>query len=164
MNVSDSTPSMPAPAVATVAPRAGADAVRRRVVALVVFACCAAVLGVAAWLEPAAEGHGTHTSLGLPPCGWVATMGVPCPTCGMTTSFAHAAEGNMLSSVRSQPLGFLLAIATAMTLVGSLYVVFTGAALGGMMAKLWRPGTAWLLGAVVLGAWLYKILSFRGLI
>ena len=31
-------------------------------------------LGVAAWLEPAVAGHGTHEQLGLEPCTFLALM------------------------------------------------------------------------------------------
>jgi hypothetical protein len=30
----------------------------------------------------------THTQLGMPPCNFVVLTGKPCPSCGMTTSFA----------------------------------------------------------------------------
>src|SRR5690606_33691507 len=75
---------------ATSSARANAGA---RIVACGVGAGCLGVLGLAPWLTPAAAGHGTHGQLGLPPCGWVLAMGRPCPSCGMTTAFAHAADG-----------------------------------------------------------------------
>ena len=40
---------------------------------------CGGVLGFAAYLTPSAEGLGTHTQLGMPSCGWIHTMGIPCP-------------------------------------------------------------------------------------
>ena len=46
-----------------------------------------APLVIAAALSPSNAGHGTHRQLGLPACGWQTNMGLPCPTCGMTTSF-----------------------------------------------------------------------------
>ena len=50
-----------------------------------------AVLGIAAGLEASDEGIGTHTQLGMPPCMFREATGYPCMTCGMTTSFSHAA-------------------------------------------------------------------------
>ncbi|NBO19844.1 MAG: DUF2752 domain-containing protein, partial [Proteobacteria bacterium] len=41
------------------------------------------------WLTPDARGLGTHEQLGLPPCGFYLWYGLPCPSCGMTTSWPH---------------------------------------------------------------------------
>jgi hypothetical protein len=73
-----------------------------------------AVLGVAAWLNPyAADGSAramsTHTQLGLPPCTFAEVYGKPCPSCGMTTSFALLAHGDLANSLRANWVGTLLA-------------------------------------------------------
>jgi hypothetical protein len=73
----------------------------------------AAVLGVARWLEPAERGYGTHEQLGLPPCAFRALTGVPCPSCGMTTSFAYAVRGRLWSAAWTNPGGCLLAVGVA---------------------------------------------------
>jgi hypothetical protein len=67
------------------------------------------VFGLARWLRPDPQGYGTHTQLGLWPCAFRATTGRPCPTCGMTTSFAWFARGEWGRSWRSNPAGSLLA-------------------------------------------------------
>jgi len=67
------------------------------------------VLVVARRLDPDPRGFGTHTQLGLPPCAFMASTGRPCPTCGMTTSFAWFARGNLANSWRANPAGSLLA-------------------------------------------------------
>ena len=69
----------------------------------------AAVLVVARGLEPDPRGFGTHTQLGLWPCGFKATTGRSCPTCGMTTSFAWCARGDLARAWRANPAGSLLA-------------------------------------------------------
>jgi hypothetical protein len=70
---------------------------------------------VAAWLKPYdADGvplrMASHTQLGLPPCNFVAWFGRPCPTCGMTTSFALLMHGDVLASLRANPGGTLFAL------------------------------------------------------
>lgn len=147
---------------AMAAPREG-DALGRRLIGAVVAICCATVLGLAAWLEPAPSGIGTHRMIiGLPPCGWVAGMNMPCPTCGMTTAFAHAADGNLLASFRAQPFGALLALFTACAFLVGGYVAATGSRVGWMLRRLWFRHAIWILTIAALLAWGYKILDFKG--
>lgn len=64
-----------------------------------------ASLLIARALTPDPHGHGTHIQLGLPPCAFLAWTGLPCPLCGLTTSFAYMARGSLTSAVMSHPLG-----------------------------------------------------------
>jgi len=136
----------------------------RRVIAAAVAVACVAVLSVALALSPAERGLGTHEQLNLPPCGWIAMMDVPCVTCGMTTSFSHAVRGEFLASLLAQPLGFLLAMGTAMTMLVAMHVSVTGSNLPMFIGRLWNWSLIWFIGFVVVGAWLFKIASYRGLI
>ncbi len=70
--------------------------------------------GVAALLKPDPNGMGTHRQLGLPPCTMVALFGVRCPTCGMTTSWAHLVRGQVRRSLAANAGGTLLAGVTAL--------------------------------------------------
>ena len=118
---------------------------------------CAGALVLAVWLTPDPRGVGTHTQLGLPPCGSMLIWGIPCPTCGMTTAYAHAVRGHWWAAVRTQPAGWLAALATAAIGGVSFVTVVTG--------RHWRvnwyrvpPGrVAATVIAVVLLAWLYRI-------
>jgi len=69
--------------------------------------------GVAAWLEPESRGFGTHMQLGLPPCSFEPVFGLPCPSCGMTTSFSYFVRGQWLSALRANAAGLLLALSCA---------------------------------------------------
>lgn len=71
----------------------------------ILFLFWVGMLVVARLLTPSPAGHGTHTQLGLPPCGVFAATGRPCPTCGMTTSFAHIMHGNLADAFAAHPLG-----------------------------------------------------------
>lgn len=134
----------------------------RRLIAAAVATACAAILGLSAWLTPSPTGVGTHEQLNLPKCGWIAMADMPCPTCGMTTAFAHAAHGSFLASFQTQPMGCVLAIATAMALLVSVYVMVTGSIVARAFLRLWGVHTAWALAIMVLAAWGYKILSYKG--
>ena len=136
----------------------------RRVLAALVTVGAMSVLSLAAWLEPAGPGLGTHEQLSLPACGWITLMDLPCPTCGMTTSFAHAANGDFLTSFATQPLGFFLAVATAMAVIVGIYVAFTGSRIAGQFTRLWVRGSGWALIGLVLVAWGYKVVSYKGLL
>jgi hypothetical protein len=92
------------------------------------FQACAAlslalVWGLGLWLEPSPTGMGTHTVLGLPPCGMLLATGHPCPTCGVTTSFVLAAHGRFGDAFVNQPFGlivFLLTVTGLLMLVATL--------------------------------------------
>ena len=71
-----------------------------------------AVLGVARWLRPDRAGLGTHTELGLPPCGFYEAFHKPCPSCGMTTSFAWMLHGHPITAIQTQPAGVGVFLAT----------------------------------------------------
>lgn len=94
-----------------------------------------AILGVALWLSPYnADGSprlmATHTQMGLPPCNMVVLTGKPCPACGMTTSFALLAHGDVLASLRANWVGTLLAVYWFALIPWSLLSVVRGRLLG----------------------------------
>jgi len=74
---------------------------------VMMLAMGAAALLLPFLLRPAADLVGTHTQLFLPPCLFLKITGVPCPTCGMTTSFALLAHGQLWRSIIAHPLGAL---------------------------------------------------------
>jgi hypothetical protein len=88
-----------------------------------------ALLAAAAWMTPDPRGHGTHQQLGLFPCTFEVLFGLPCPTCGMTTAWAHLVRGQLIGAFRANVGGTLLAVAAAV-------------------------GAPWLLASAVRGRWL----------
>jgi hypothetical protein len=135
-----------------------------RVTSAIVALATLAVL-ITAWvLQPSADGLGTHRQLGLPACGWVASADLPCPTCGMTTAFSHAAHGDLLSSFRTQPLGMLLALGTAIVTLAAAWTAVTGSMLAPFLGAMLGPRHAWTLGILLLLAWGWKILDHKGLL
>lgn len=76
----------------------------------------ATVFAVAAWLNPYDDAGQplrmeTHRQLGLPPCTFYKwTKGLPCPACGMTTSFALLAHGDIWNSLRANAVGTVVAL------------------------------------------------------
>ena len=130
---------------------------KSRSAAAVVLAASASVLALALWLEPSAEGVGTHTQLGLPSCGFHASTGLPCASCGMTTSFSYAAHGRLLSAFLTQPAGAFLAVLTAAAAVVSAYALTTGMRLRPVVSWMSSPITVAAGAGIVVAAWGYKM-------
>ena len=123
------------------------------------FGAGVALLMVASQLHPDQRGVGTHEQLGLPPCGLIQFVGIPCPTCGMTTAYSLAVRGRLIAGLATQPFGLLLALGTILSVGLSAVIVVSG--------KSWRvnwyrisPNRAVLLLVVFFVlAWLYKIVD-----
>lgn len=85
--------------------------VPRQRAGLLLLATALTALLVVAWrLEPDRRGFGTHEQLGLPPCALRRLTGMRCPSCGMTTAWAHLTHGRVGQAVASNLGGTLLAI------------------------------------------------------
>ena len=117
----------------------------------VLFLPSAAVLGVAASLQPSAEGVGTHLQIwGMSGCTMLQLTGWPCPMCGMTTTFALAAHGRLVDALLCQPFGLVSLVELAR--------------LRGLWRRFWdwlglKEGwiAAALMGGLLAG-WVYKLL------
>jgi hypothetical protein len=119
--------------------------------------------GTAASLEPDPRGFGTHQRLGLPPCSILELFGVPCPSCGMTTSFAHFVRGQWPSSLRANSAGFLLALTCAVQIPWGLASVRRGRLYYVERPEWWALGTLVSLSALSLLQWLVRLSETRGL-
>ena len=116
-------------------------------------------LWVACLLIPDPSGRGTHRQLGLPPCTIVVLFGKPCPTCGMTTSWAHAVRGQLFRALRANVGGALLAVFDLAAIPWLWISAWRGRWVG------WTPGGtagAWISGgllAVTLVDWIVRLCS-----
>ncbi len=123
---------------------------------LVVSMLMMVIPAVALRLEPEPKGFGTHQQLGLPECLFRQMFGLPCPHCGMTTSFSHLVRGQVGSAMRANPMGILLA-----ALLGCLCTVMLWSGLTGRRAAnlngtlLARIGLTYLVMSILL--WLVRI-------
>lgn len=131
---------------------------RARIIPIVILSLTVPILTAASLLEPSASGLGTHKSLGLPPCGVLVAIGLPCVTCGYTTAFAHAAHGNLLQAFAAQPAGATLAVVTAAITIAAAYALITGACLKPLVRRILKPKLLWITSGVVLSGWAYKII------
>jgi hypothetical protein len=115
------------------------------------------VLGLARWLEPAPSGFGTHEQLGLPPCPVLRWLHVPCPTCGLTTSFAHLARAEWREALAVQPLGVPLFFLTCVMLLLAVVGLARGVAPAQLLpaATLERVGLG--LAVAAAAVWLVRL-------
>jgi hypothetical protein len=88
------------------------------------------ILAVAWWLQPDPRGFGTHQQLGLPPCTFQFLWGIPCPSCGMTTSFSSVIHGNFPQAFHANRAGFLLACSLILFIPWSIVSLTYGRFLG----------------------------------
>ncbi len=101
---------------------------RTRLLAAAAGLSLAALVATAARLTPDPRGWGTHEQLGAAPCRVRQWTGRPCPTCGMTTAWAHAVRGQFAAAAATNLGGVIL--------------------LAGAIAA-----TAWTLAAATTGRW-----------
>lgn len=149
-----SVPPVPASPSASVGSRR-----RTRLIGAAVAVPCWALIAIAIWLRPDSRGYNTHTQLGLSPCALPATWGVPCPTCGMTTAFAHMAQGELAAGLRVQAFGAVLFVVMVVAaVVGTLQVALVANLLGRLRFRTWY---LWVVLVFFLAAWAGKIVIER---
>lgn len=89
------------------------------------------VFALAAWLNPYDDDGQprrmeTHRQIGLPPCNFYRLTKLPCPSCGMTTSFALLVRGDLGNSLRANAVGTLLAVCWLILIPWSLACALAG--------------------------------------
>ncbi|HHO49646.1 MAG TPA: DUF2752 domain-containing protein [Deltaproteobacteria bacterium] len=123
------------------------------------------MFGLAALLEPAAEGHGTHTQLGLGNCSFLSLTGRPCPMCGATTSFALMAHLRPVDALINQPFAVLLFLMAALGFGIAVSEALDPRDRWGRLSQWLEPREGWLalafLALMGLG-WIYKVLQMAG--
>jgi hypothetical protein len=115
------------------------------------------LLFTAARLTPNPRGIGTHQQLGLPPCTVAQWYGIRCPSCGMTTSWAHLTRLNLVAAVRANAGGTLLALAAC--LCGPWFVASgaLGRWLGGVPQENWTLAAGLTIVAVTIIDWTLRL-------
>lgn len=94
------------------------------------------VFAIAAILSPYDEDgrpktHGTHRQLGLPPCALKLLTGLPCPSCGMTTSISLVMHGDLRAAWRANWAGVVV---TALGVGASILLLLIAAGISELPA------------------------------
>jgi len=118
---------------------------------------CWAILAVGLSLTARGKGDGTHVQLGLPACRSMVVNGVPCPTCGLTTSVTAAVHGDFSASARANVFGTVLFFAFVLFGTIGIYQAASG---DDILGRIFR-GRLWLFTGIlvvgVLSGWAIKL-------
>jgi Protein of unknown function (DUF2752) len=125
---------------------------------ILVAAALATVFYIATVVNPYdANGHplrlASHQSLGMPACRFKEMTGLPCPSCGMTTSFAHLVRGDVWNSVRANWVGTGLAVFCAFLIPWCLVSAVRGRLLGVRRLEAVLAFLVGLFTVLMLGRW-----------
>ena len=126
---------------------------------MLVSGLCLGAIVTAAILKPDPRGHGTHEQLGLPPCSFMLTTGLPCPTCGMTSAFSLVVRGKVLEGIIAQPASAALCLLTIIMLPISLWTVATGRSICVNWDRLGAVRVSLAFAMIFVGAWGFKLLQ-----
>ncbi len=121
------------------------------------LAASSAAVVIARWLHPSASGVGTHLQLGLPPCRFLAVTGIPCPSCGFTTSFAFAAHLEFKQALIASPFGLLLFFVVVLIIPAMCLQLWRRIAWQEIFRALdWTAITSWAVAAYI-ASWICKL-------
>ena len=136
------------------------EGVQDRLVGLVLAVPTGSVLLTALLLTPDPSGMGTHRQLGLSGCAVLTLTGLPCPMCGMTTTFTHLAHLEVIQGTINQPFGLALFTATVISfVVGTIDVIRPMGAWRKALEVIERHELAIAIGLLggMFAGWAYKI-------
>jgi hypothetical protein len=116
-----------------------------------------AVLVVARVLTPSDAGYGTHLQLGLPPCGILLITGLPCPSCGLTTSFAHMVRLQWIDAWHANPWGVALFVTMLASVPLAIHSAKRGKPLLETLHRYHAQKIAFGLILLGIGAWIGRV-------
>ena len=140
------------------------DRLEARLTGIVLFIPSALVLGVARALEADHRGFGTHQQLGLGGCTFLEWTTLPCPMCGMTTTFTHMAHFDFSSAISTQPFGVVLYLITVSVCVLSFLEIVYPTVVFKRVKPFFsaREGLWYTMLLIGMGSgWIYKIFDMN---
>jgi hypothetical protein len=108
-------------------------------------------------LDPDPRGFGTHTQLGLPRCAFQWLTGLPCPACGLTTSFAHLARGEIRAALHANAFGVLLFACVIASVPFAMWARMRNRAFFETLARMRIDRVSLLLASIGLLIWIIRV-------
>lgn len=123
-----------------------------------VLALCGGSVSAAFVLAGIGGGHAVD---GPVLCPLRLLTGVPCPACGLTTSFTELAGGHLGAAVSASPLGPALFAVFAVAAVVLVVLLSRRQRIDGLRLRGGRLWTSYaILAAVVVASWVYQLGRF----
>ncbi len=119
------------------------------------------LIAIGLWLKPSAAGIGTHQQMGLPACTFLKMTGYPCPSCGLTTSFAYAVRLEFGRSLSVQPFGFVFFWLMILWIPVSIILTSKEMTWSEMIDGRWAPTIFYMLMALYVTGWIWKLVTFE---
>jgi hypothetical protein len=132
-----------------------------RSVAIGLLTCACGVLTAALWLKPAACGYGTHVQLGLPPCAFLRITHLPCPSCGLTTSFAWAVRLRFWNAFLASPFGLLVFFGAVAAIPGSILLLWRRISFRRITESAGFTKAVYTATALYFISWFFKLAEFH---
>ena len=95
----------------------------------------------------------------LPPCTFHSITGIPCPSCGATRSAILLAQGELITSLKLNPLFFLLYVCVMLWGLVSLILLFVRKKISIKLNYLEARLIRWGVLVIVLLNWIYLIFA-----
>lgn len=137
---------------------------KERFVGFIIAFLSSSVIFAGYSIEPSASGIGTHRQMGLPPCGWMASSGMPCPSCGMTTAVSYSVRGKIVSAFVTQPAGAFFGLGVGIFGIFGIWMLITGSSFVRLHSLFYTSNIVWWTIALLVVSWIYKIFSVKGFI
>lgn len=109
------------------------------------------------FLTPDKRGFGTHEEIYLPPCTFHALTGLPCPACGLTTSFTYMARFEIKKAFLTHPFGALLFISLVGLFFFSIINLFRRKNLN--LKRINWSKVGYIIFILVSLSWIYKLVT-----
>src|SRR5512143_508961 len=130
-------------------------------VAVGLLAAACTVLAVAFCLHPAACGYGTHTQLGLPPCNFQRLTHLPCPSCGLTTSFAYAIRFHFREAFLVSPFGLMAFFGTMALVPSAIFLLWRRVSFRRITESVHFSKAVYVTTALYLLSWIFKVAQIQ---
>jgi hypothetical protein len=111
---------------------------------------------VARFLTPDPSGIGTHEQLGMLPCGFKLMFDIPCPSCGMTTSWSWLVRGEISQACRTHFGGVMLGVFCGVFAIWLIVSGIGGRWFPGVPSAFWWGTVLGSIGVAILVTWILK--------